>query len=272
MDGIKPKIAPDDAFVQGKVQELKRQAQNPAKLKEAAEDFESLFVFYMLKTMRKTVMKSGMLEGGLGGEIMESLFDQKISQKIARSSQLGIAELLLQQLSDNTNRDESNFPLISRTPAPLRSPLTRGINAYLRTQLMSKIKPFNPHIEKAAQETNVDADLIRAVIIAESGADPRAISHRSAKGLMQLLDSTAAEVGIKDVLDPEQNILGGARYLGKLLDRFNGDTRLALAAYNAGPSAVKKYRSVPPYPETRNYVKRVLGFYNHFRQLSSPEK
>jgi len=272
MDGIKPKIIPDDALVQGKIQELKRQAQNPAKLKEAAEDFESLFVYYMLKTMRKTVMKSGMLDSGLGGEIMESLFDQKISQKIARGSEFGIAELLLQQLSNNKEESEGELPLISLLPGRMRTPFTRGINTYLRTQLMSKVKPFEVHIEKAARETNVDSDLIRAVIIAESGGDPQAVSSRNARGLMQLLDSTATEVGIDKVLEPEQNILGGARYLAKLLKQFNGDTRLALAAYNAGPSVVKKYQSIPPFPETRNYVKRVLSYYRHFRQLSLQSK
>ncbi len=272
MDGITPKISPDDALLQGKVEELKRQAKDPAKLKKAAEDFESLFVYYMLKTMRKTVMKSGMLDSGLGGEIMESLFDQEISRKIARGSELGIAELLLQQLSDTNEKSGEKFPLLSAMPGRMRAPLTRGIQAYLRTQLVNKVKPFEAHIEKAARETKVDSDLIRAVIVAESGGDPQAVSSRNARGLMQLLDSTAAEVGIDDVLEPGQNILGGARYLAKLLRQFGGDVRLTLAAYNAGPTAVKKYRSVPPFPETRNYVKRVLTYYNHFRRLSLRNK
>lgn len=114
-------------------------------------------------------------------------------------------------------------------------------------------------VRDAAARYGVDADLIHAVIRAESDYDPRCRSHAGAMGLMQLMPGTAAGLGVADAWDPAQNVDGGTRYLRRQLDRF-GDLRLALAAYNAGPGAVSRYGGVPPYDETRTYVQRVLEY------------
>jgi soluble lytic murein transglycosylase-like protein len=113
-------------------------------------------------------------------------------------------------------------------------------------------------IEQAAAQAGVDPDLVRAVAAVESGYRNEAVSSAGAKGLMQLMDGTARQLGVTDSFDPEQNLLGGATYLRFLLDKF-GDEKLALAAYNAGPGAVQRYGGIPPYSETRDYVRLVTG-------------
>jgi soluble lytic murein transglycosylase-like protein len=101
--------------------------------------------------------------------------------------------------------------------------------------------------------------LIHAVIRQESGYDPYAVSHKGAKGLMQLMPATAKRFGVKDVFDPAENVQGGVKYHRQLLDRYDGDRRLALAAYNAGEGAVDRFGGVPPYRETEDYVDRIVG-------------
>lgn len=119
-------------------------------------------------------------------------------------------------------------------------------------------------VEQNAATWQVDPALIKAVIANESGFNANATSSVGAQGLMQLMPSTAASLGVRDAYDPAQNVAGGARYLRGLLDRFGGDKRLAIAAYNAGPGAVEKYGGVPPYAETRNYVQNVLASFDTY--------
>lgn len=116
-------------------------------------------------------------------------------------------------------------------------------------------------IEKYAQKNNLDPDFIKAVVKQESGFNPDAKSKCGAMGLMQLMPQTAKGLGVVDAFDPEQNIEGGVKYLKSMLNRFNNDPKLALAAYNAGPGAVQKYGDIPPYKETQNYVKNILASY-----------
>ncbi|GAA0682021.1 hypothetical protein GCM10009104_03510 [Marinobacterium maritimum] len=116
---------------------------------------------------------------------------------------------------------------------------------------------YRPAIDRIAALHGVDGALVRAVIHAESAFNPEARSRVGAQGLMQLMPQTAAELGVSNPFDPEQNIDGGVRYLAMLLERYNKDMSLATAAYNAGPGAVQEYGGVPPYAETRAYVKRI---------------
>jgi soluble lytic murein transglycosylase-like protein len=128
---------------------------------------------------------------------------------------------------------------------------------------------YNRHIKHAARQTKVSAALIRAVIVAESSFNPYALSSTGAVGLMQLMPDTAARYGVKNRMDPSQNILGGARYLSDLLRLFNNNMQLAIAAYNAGEGAVLKYgRKIPPYPETVAYVPKVLKYYKHYHRYA----
>lgn len=121
-------------------------------------------------------------------------------------------------------------------------------------------------VDDVAHTNNMEAALLHAVIATESNYFTRAVSKKGAIGLMQLMPATAKRYGVKDVYDPVQNVQGGTRYLKDLLKLFDNNLRLTLAAYNAGESAVARYgNKVPPYPETREYVNKVIGLYNQYR-------
>ena len=123
---------------------------------------------------------------------------------------------------------------------------------------------YDSLIKQQARAQRLDPALVKAVIAAESNFSPRAISRTGAQGLMQLMPQTAAGLGVEDPFHEAENVNGGSRYLRKMLDRY-GDLSRALAAYNAGPTAVDRYKGIPPYPETEAYVKRVLVYYRGYR-------
>jgi soluble lytic murein transglycosylase-like protein len=113
-------------------------------------------------------------------------------------------------------------------------------------------------LQSAGSRHNIDAELLASVVHAESGFNPRAVSRAGARGLMQLMPGTAAQLGVTDAFQPGENIAGGSAYLDALLTRYHDDLKLALAAYNAGPAAVDRYHGIPPFRETRAYVARVM--------------
>lgn len=123
--------------------------------------------------------------------------------------------------------------------------------------------------ERAAQKYNVPVNLLKAIAKVESGFNPNAVSYAGACGIMQLMPATASYLGVTDSFDPEQSIMGGAKYMSQMLDMYNGDTTLALAAYNAGCGNVNKYGGVPPFAETQTYVKKVQEYANG-GDLSTP--
>ena len=130
----------------------------------------------------------------------------------------------------------------------------------------------SPEIERLVSANagafGVDPALVKAIIANESGFDANATSRTGAQGLMQLEPATASDLGVSNAYDPAQNIWGGTRYIRSLLDRFQGNLPLAIAAYNAGPQAVEKYGGIPPYAETQSYVQNVLGSYERYKASS----
>lgn len=128
---------------------------------------------------------------------------------------------------------------------------------------------FDAFILDAARQFDMDPVVIKAVIMAESGFNPRAVSRAGARGLMQLMPRTAGSLGVEDAFDPRANILGGTRYLKKLLQRFDGNLELALAAYNAGSRNVLKHRGIPPFKATHRYIAKVRIYYQHYRDQES---
>jgi len=169
------------------------------------------------------------------------------------------------------NPDRSpDFPGVMRGVIPNGKPVTamRPWNPFGdNSSVVGMPTPagIKPLIEQAATKAGVDPGLFDALVAAESSYDPMARSRAGAMGLSQLMPDTARSLGVENPFDPWQNLQGGANYLSQMLKRFDGDPRLALAAYNAGPGAVQKYGGIPPYDETRKYVERVLDLYESRR-------
>ena len=152
--------------------------------------------------------------------------------------------------------DHAAYVLITKYGRPTAVASCIGLTP---TSLDARASTYRPLILKYAAVHNVQPGLVRAVMRVESCFDRRAVSRSGARGLMQLMPETAAQLGVHDSFDPEQNIEGGVHYLSMMLERFHQDVNLALAAYNAGPEAVTNHHGIPPYAETQSYVKRVVA-------------
>ena len=146
------------------------------------------------------------------------------------------------------------------------SKLRKKYNSRLYTSRRERI--YNNIINDAAKKYGIDAALIKAIIMAESGYDHKAVSKRGAIGLMQLMPATADALGVEDIFDPTHNVNGGTKYIKMLLEKFNNNLDLALAAYNAGSTKVRKYNGIPPFRATRTYIKKVVEYYMSY-QLAS---
>jgi soluble lytic murein transglycosylase-like protein len=150
-------------------------------------------------------------------------------------------------------------------------PEVPSIDEIFINQIEQSESLYNPIIYKAANEHEVELAMIRAIIMAESCYNNTKVSRKGAKGLMQLMPRTARALGVKDIFNPEENIYAGVRYYKSLLERFDGDVNLALAAYNAGAKNVRKHNGMPPFKETQQYVMKVLAYQNFYKYGPVPE-
>ena len=173
---------------------------------------------------------------------------------------------LMTVFPDQTVKEE--MKLVLKGPRPFKSQILdlQSNDSYQPVGQNEHEHTFYPIIFAAADRYDVDPALVKAVIMAESSYNPMAISKKGAIGLMQLMPTTAAALGVEDSLNPEHNIDGGVKYLKKLLKRFGGDIELALAAYNAGSKKVKKYKGIPPYKNTQKFVKKVFHYYQQYKK------
>ncbi|WP_409304670.1 lytic transglycosylase domain-containing protein [Peribacillus sp. SCS-155] len=199
----------------------------------------------------------------LMNEVLEQDTISPISQKLG-----GIADLLMDSqtfgavqsligIQADTANDPSGQNSLPLSIKPALPPLS------LNSTKDKEPSNFEEMIDKAAGVFNIPAKLIKSVIKHESNFNPKAASQAGAAGLMQLMPGTARELGVTNRLDPMESIMGGSKYLKKMMDRYNGDIKLALAAYNAGPGNVDKYGGIPPFKETQRYVEKIMDtFYS----------
>lgn len=174
----------------------------------------------------------------------------------------GVAAPALADVYRFVSRDGTvHFTNAPTDPRYRREGLTSSTPIVLIARPMVRSPLYEREISEAAERYGIPEPLIRAVIRAESGFNPRAVSRRGARGLMQLMPETAAVLGVRDSFNPRQNIDAGVRHLRGLKERLGDDLRIVLAAYNAGEQAVLTHGGMPPYPETRQYVSRVLDLY-----------
>lgn len=192
-----------------------------------------------------------------------NLFSTMLGDVLSQTNQASEDSLDLNPLLYKGNNEVFMPTSLNQLLASQVKSMTSMNNSQIQTSTKKQHEnEFTQIIKKAADRFQLPERLISSVIKHESNFNSQTVSRAGAQGLMQLMPGTARFLGVKNSFDPEQNINGGARYLRQMLDQFNGDTTLALAAYNAGPGNVKKYGGIPPFKETQNYVQKVLNTFN----------
>ncbi|HKP94635.1 MAG TPA: transglycosylase SLT domain-containing protein [Fibrobacteria bacterium] len=262
---------------------------------KAALDFETLFLSQMYKGMRQSTLAEDneLTKASPGRDIFTEMLDNTYAGMNAKNpliagdqgmknAMAGISNSLAAQIYRSLSRQEGQTA-VSLPPAMGKVTVPRFDETSVNGEDMFSTAPFlaklinqrarsgqstavsalsdeklHPMVDLASRTYGVPANLIKSVIKAESNNQPLAVSPAGAKGLMQLMDTTAADMGVRNVFNAGQNILGGTRYLKQMLDRFGGDEKKALAAYNAGPATVDRFNGMPPFEETKAYVEKVL--------------
>ena len=246
--------------------------QTSEQIRKVAKEFESIFTSMMMRSMRKTIGENPFLPANFGEKIYTEMLDDEYAKMIGTHASLGLSDLIVRELERYENGGNALNQLRNLgtvEPWMINNsflPQNNGLHTSQNKSVKSQVGRWNEFINKASEKYSVDKNLISAVIAQESGGNPYAVSRAGAKGLMQLMDTTASDMGVTRPFSPWANIEGGVKYLRSMLDRFNGDEKLALASYNAGPGAVEKYKGIPPYAETINYVKSVLDYKERFSE------
>ena len=267
------------------------------KARKVAQDFEAFFVNHLLNEMDKNINSNGFGINSTGTKIFKSMYMEKISDTIASKSDFGIEKLIYEKIKGKDNNDLSNAQksikdninssvklnslfssysgkssenikqnfediYISSPKAIKAREIISSKNSIYSSE--NKMDFINKIADEASQKYGIDKSLILAIIKTESNFDHKAKSPVGAKGLMQLMDPTAKELGVKNVWSIRENIMGGTKYYSQL-EKSLGDKKLALAAYNAGIGNVRKYGGVPPFKETQNYIGKVIAIEKEYK-------
>lgn len=234
-------------------------------IRKTAQEFGSLFVTMMIKEMRKGSFENDFMPQSFGQKLYTEMLDEKYAEQISAHSLQSFSDQIVKQLEASENA--TDFSVLASIKNGLNSQRFAEFAAGNSTPsdisvdyLNKKVEKWSSLIESASKAFGIDSNLIKAVIVKESSGNQNAVSPAGAKGLMQLMDSTAMDLGVTNSFSPVENISGGTKYLAEMLKRFDGNVPLALASYNAGPSAVEKYKGIPPYRETQDYVRDVLRY------------
>ena len=247
----------------GGPQALGAQAQS-SRAAQVAKEFEAMFTSMMFKAMRGSGAgsKDSLIPKNMGEDIFTEMLDGEYAKMSAEGGGLGLAALIQREIERSEGK---NVPALDNGNVPLWAldRRTRSSASYSPADsaaLVGRVRgKWDSLISDISARYGVDENLVTAVIARESAGNQNAVSPKGAKGLMQLMDGTAREMGVSYSFSPAENIAGGVKYLKSMLEKFGGDEKLALASYNAGPGAVKKYGGIPPYKETQEYVRAVLG-------------